>query len=68
MSNSEQVKNITKWIKLCTYISATVLLIANNNLDKFIDLILVRQQIYIYINSLYLNFLEIWFLKLLFSG
>jgi len=34
MSNSEQAKNIMKWIKLFTYISATILLIANNNLGK----------------------------------
>jgi signal transduction histidine kinase len=34
MANALQVKNITKWIKLFTYISATVLLITNNSFDK----------------------------------
>jgi len=39
MPNAQQVKNITKWIKLFTYISATVLLIVNNNFDKLTYLI-----------------------------
>lgn len=39
MPNAQQVKNITKWIKLFTYISATVLLIANNNFDQLTYLI-----------------------------
>jgi len=47
MSNAEQVKNITKWIKLFTYISATILLIANNNFDKFIYIIPILILIFI---------------------
>lgn len=34
MQGALQVKNITNWIKIFTHISATVLLIANNNFDK----------------------------------
>lgn len=34
MAKALEVKNITKWIKLFTYISATVLLIANNDFNK----------------------------------
>lgn len=39
MAKVSQVRNITKWIKLFTYISATVLLITNNNFDKLTYLI-----------------------------
>jgi signal transduction histidine kinase len=39
MVTSSQVKNILKWLKLFTYISATVLLITNNNVDKLTYLI-----------------------------
>jgi signal transduction histidine kinase len=39
MPKASQVMNITKWIKLFTYISATVLLIINNNFDKLTYLI-----------------------------
>lgn len=39
MSKALQVKSITKWIKLFTYISATVLLIVNNDFDKLVYLI-----------------------------
>jgi signal transduction histidine kinase len=34
MANALQVRKVTKWIKLFTYISATVLLITNNSFDK----------------------------------
>jgi signal transduction histidine kinase len=39
MSKVSQVINITKWIKLFTYISATVLLIVDNDFDKLTYLI-----------------------------
>jgi signal transduction histidine kinase len=39
MAKALQVRNITKWIKLFTYISATVLLIINNDFDKLTYLI-----------------------------
>lgn len=34
MANASQIKNITKWLKLFTYISATILLILNNDFNK----------------------------------
>jgi len=39
MPKASQVRNITKWLKLFTYLSATVLLITNNKPDKLIYLI-----------------------------
>ena len=39
MAKASQVRNITKWIKLFTYISATVLLLINNDFDKLTYLI-----------------------------
>ena len=39
MARALQITNVTKWIKLFTYISATVLLITNNNFDKLTYLI-----------------------------
>lgn len=39
MAKTLQVRNITNWLKLFTYISATVLLIVNNDLDKLTWLI-----------------------------
>lgn len=34
MQGALQVRNITNWIKIFTHISATVLLVANNDFDK----------------------------------
>lgn len=39
MAKDSQFKNILRWLKLFTYISATVLLIINNNFDKLTYLI-----------------------------
>ena len=39
MELTSKFSNVTKWLKIFTYISATVLLIANNKLDKLTYLI-----------------------------
>jgi signal transduction histidine kinase len=56
MSKALQVTSITKWIKLFTYISATVLLIINNSSDKLKYLIPILLLIF-FVNYSRDNFL-----------